>query len=187
MAHAHHHAISSAKRFGGSADDYLPIHNFLDATKSAWADHRHRAVLHHSYGIFLTEQTIGLQEEVRLLRRLIERIPRWLRSLLRIQLPNATPVVIRTSSGREVPIRVIAEQHIIEDCGFVPSLEDYLGEMPTQSWMVRGAVKLSRLVETEGVELPALDTLRPATRSVRRAKSRPSGRVATKPDNQTIL
>lgn len=165
MAHAYHHAISSAKRFGGSADDYLPIHNFLDATKSAWADHRHRAVLHHSYGIFLTEQTIGLLEEVRLLRRLIERIPRWLRSLLRIQVPNGTPVVIHTSSGREVPIRVIAEQHVIEDCGFVPSLEDYLGDMPKQSWMVRGAVKLSRITATEGVELPVLENARSALRS----------------------
>lgn len=175
MAHAHHHALSSAKRFGGAPDDYLPLHTFLDATKSAWADHRHRAVLHHSYGIFLTERVFGLQEEVRILRQLIDRIPRWMQSLLGIRVPNATPVTVRTSSGREVPIRVIAEQHIIEDCGFVPSLEDYLGEMPKQAWMVRGAMKLSRVLEREDGELPPLDSVRPPRRGVSRGSSADGG------------
>ncbi len=77
MAHPYHHAVTSARRHGGSPDDYLALHNFLDSSKSAWADHRHRAVLHHSYGVFITEQVFGLKEEVRLLRQALDRVPGW--------------------------------------------------------------------------------------------------------------
>jgi hypothetical protein len=147
VAHPHHHAISSARRFGGVPDDYLAVHNFLDSTKASWADHRHRAVLHHSYGIFLAEQMFGLREEVRILRRLLDRIPRWLQVMLGMRIPNASPVVMRVSSGRDVPIRQIAEQHVLEDCGFIPTLDDYLGGMPKKPWMYRGATRLQRQLE----------------------------------------
>ncbi len=51
------------------------------------------------------------------------------------------------SDGKEVFVRDIAEQHVLEDLGFIPSLSDWLREMPAQPWMA-GARKLPiRIVE----------------------------------------
>lgn len=41
---------------------------------------------------------------------------------------------IMNSDGREVSTRDVAEQHIIEDMGFLPSLEDWLDELPMAAW-----------------------------------------------------
>lgn len=60
MAHPHHHAISSARRFGGVPDDYIAIHNFFDESKQHIADFRHRALRHHTEGIFMAERIFGL-------------------------------------------------------------------------------------------------------------------------------
>ncbi len=49
MGKPHKHAESSAKTFGGTADDYLPIHLLLDSSKAAFADNRHRALTHNSW------------------------------------------------------------------------------------------------------------------------------------------
>lgn len=59
MAHPHHHALSSVKKWGGSVADYLPIHNFFDESKAHMADFRHRALRHHSEGIFMAEKIFG--------------------------------------------------------------------------------------------------------------------------------
>ena len=32
MAHPYHHALSSVKKWGGSVEDYLALHEFLDVT-----------------------------------------------------------------------------------------------------------------------------------------------------------
>lgn len=60
MAHSYIHAVSSARRFGGKPEDYLPLHNWFDATKAIAADFRHRALRHHSEGIFIAEQIFGV-------------------------------------------------------------------------------------------------------------------------------
>src|SRR5262245_59038006 len=60
MAHPMHHAESSAKKFGGKPEDYQAIHNWFDATKEIYADFRHRALRHHSQGIFECERVFGL-------------------------------------------------------------------------------------------------------------------------------
>jgi hypothetical protein len=59
VAHPLKHAESSAKRFGGSAEDYLAIHNWFDESKAFLADFRHRALRHHAEGIFLCERIFG--------------------------------------------------------------------------------------------------------------------------------
>jgi hypothetical protein len=59
MAHPWHHAISSQKKWGGEIEDYLFIHEWFDETKSHYGDPRHRALRHHSEGIFLCEQIFG--------------------------------------------------------------------------------------------------------------------------------
>lgn len=48
---------------------------------------------------------------------------------------------ITNSDGKEVFVRDIAEQHVLEDLGWIPSLSDWLREMPAQPWMA-GAKKL---------------------------------------------
>ena len=53
------HARTSAKVFGGAPEDYLAIHDWFDATKEAFADFRHRALRHHSQGIFEAERVFG--------------------------------------------------------------------------------------------------------------------------------
>jgi hypothetical protein len=60
MAHPLKHAQSSAKKFGGEAEDYLPIHKWFDESKAFLADFRHRALRHHAEGIFLCERIFGV-------------------------------------------------------------------------------------------------------------------------------
>jgi uncharacterized protein DUF6915 len=58
--HPIHHANTSVKIWGGTPEDYLPIHNWFDATKEVWADARHRALRHHAQGIFEAERVFGV-------------------------------------------------------------------------------------------------------------------------------
>lgn len=53
------HAKNSVKRYGGIIEDYMPIHDWFDSTKAAYANFGHRAVLHHTFGIYLCEQVFG--------------------------------------------------------------------------------------------------------------------------------
>ncbi|MBX3421771.1 MAG: hypothetical protein KF752_09480 [Pirellulaceae bacterium] len=39
------------------------------------------------------------------------------------------------STGRIVPIRFIGEQHVLEDCGWIPSAGDWLKNLHAQPWM----------------------------------------------------
>lgn len=59
MAHPYHHAQSSARRFGGVPADYEAIHTWFDATKELVPDFRHRALRHHTHGIFEAERVFG--------------------------------------------------------------------------------------------------------------------------------
>lgn len=53
------HAQSSARIWGGKPEDYLPIHDWFDETKKCMPDYRHRAIRHHSFGIFEAEKVFG--------------------------------------------------------------------------------------------------------------------------------
>jgi len=97
------HAKVSAKRFGGHPTDYMDIHNFIDQTKMAMPDIRHRAILHSAFGCYLVEQFFG-------------------------------PVMMN-SEGKEFSPRDVAEEHIIEDLGFIPTIERWLSGLPIQGWM----------------------------------------------------
>lgn len=97
------HSKSSVKKYGGVVEDYLPIHNFMDSTKIALPDARHRAVLHTAFGCFLVEQLFG--------------------------------VYIVNSQGKTVSTRDVAEDHIIEDLGFIPTMEHFLRNMKLEPWM----------------------------------------------------
>jgi len=45
--------------------------------------------------------------------------------------------VLTNSDGKEVPVRFIGEQHIMEDIGFIPTIADYLKEMNQTGWMYK--------------------------------------------------
>jgi hypothetical protein len=99
------HARISAKKFGGIPEDYIEIHDWFDSTKAHIPDARHRLVLHNAYGIFLCEQVFG---EI-------------------VQMPNGTfkrAPYITISTGKKVSVRDIAEQHVIDDLGCIPTLAD---------------------------------------------------------------
>lgn len=41
------------------------------------------------------------------------------------------------SSGRVIPTRWVGEQHVVEDCGFIPSLSDWCKQIQPAAWMNR--------------------------------------------------
>ena len=59
MADAYHHAVSSAKRWGGEPEDYLLIHSWFDGPKAIACDMRHRALRHHAEGVALSIDLFG--------------------------------------------------------------------------------------------------------------------------------
>lgn len=110
------HARISAKKFGGRPEDYIDIHEFIDSSKSAHADMRHRAILHSAFGIYITALVYGALEVQP--DGSIRRMP-----------------YITNSDGEHVQVRDIAEQHVIDDLGRIPSVGDYLKNMVLQQWM----------------------------------------------------
>ena len=60
MAHPHHHALSSVRKWGGAPEDYLALHSWFDESKSIVADFRHRALRHHAEGVFMLEKIFGV-------------------------------------------------------------------------------------------------------------------------------
>ena len=105
MAHSYHHAVSSARKWGGTPDDYIDIHTWFDRSKEILANFRHRALRHHAEGCFAAEQAFGR--------------------------------TITNSAGRIVPVRFVAEQHIIEDLGRIPSFADWARSIRPEPWMGR--------------------------------------------------
>jgi hypothetical protein len=47
---------------------------------------------------------------------------------------------ITNSDGREVSVRDVGEQHVLEDFGgrFIPSAQDYLEQIEFKDWMLKG-------------------------------------------------
>jgi hypothetical protein len=54
--------------------------------------------------------------------------------------------VITLSTGRQVPVRLIGEQHVKEDFGFIPSFADWVRAIRPEPWMGR-AQTLHKLVD----------------------------------------
>lgn len=44
---------------------------------------------------------------------------------------------ITNADGNSVPVRYIGEQHVMEDCGRIPSVADWLSTIQPEPWMVR--------------------------------------------------
>jgi hypothetical protein len=67
-------------------------------------------------------------------------------------------VKVTLSAGhiKEVPTRLIGEQHVIEDCGFIPKAWDYVQGMKKDLWMRKVGVKLDVNLEGEITEEKSL-------------------------------
>jgi hypothetical protein len=131
------HARNSVKRWGGQPEDYLEIHNFMDLSKSAHADMRHRAIFHNSLGPYVVERVFGIPFSK--LDELSKRFG-WgseereavLDLLREAKSERATSML--NSDGVRVQVRDVAEQHILEDLGRIPSLSHWLDNMQMQTW-----------------------------------------------------
>lgn len=135
MANPYHHACSSAKKWGGVPEDYQAIHDWFDASKELWADFRHRALRHHSQGIFECERVFGHAIRISGSKPL-----RWFERLVSF-------FGVKVKTGRKIPVRWIGEQHVKEDCGFIPSVQDWFQHIKPQRWMGEPPVKLERLLD----------------------------------------
>ena len=58
---------------------------------------------------------------------------------------------ITNSAGREVPVRSIAEQHILEDLGRIPSFADWVRNIRPEPWMGRVGTRLD-MIDANGQE-----------------------------------
>lgn len=116
-----HHAMSSARKHGGTWEQYIHIHNWFDETKAWVPDVRHRAFRHHAEGIFECEQKFGV----------------------------AIKVTLAEGVTKEVPVRLLGEQHVKEDCGFIPNAKDYVQGMKLEPWQRKVGTVIS--VDAKGV------------------------------------
>jgi len=56
---------------------------------------------------------------------------------------------ITNSEGKMVEVRQIAYDHIFEDCGFVPTLDDWLKHLQPQPWMMKADETRKKIKELE--------------------------------------
>jgi hypothetical protein len=114
------HAKSSARRYGGKPEDYLPIHDFMDSSKAHIADVRHRAIFHSSFGCYIVEKVFG--------------------------------TTLTNSDGKEYSVRDVAEDHIIEDLGRIPTVHEYFESMAIQPRMGGQSKAVRRAISFEEEE-----------------------------------
>lgn len=63
-------------------------------------------------------------------------------------------VYITNSLGKQIPVRPIAEQHILEDMGRIPTIKDYLDNMSTAGWMFKPGAgrELMKTIKQEALD-----------------------------------
>lgn len=108
------HAVSSAKKFGGIPEQYIDIHQWFDETKQYTGNWTHRALRHHAAGIEWCIKHFGHTIEAG-----------------------------RGLDLGDIPVKLIAEQHVIEDCGYIPTVQDWLQVLANNpaDWMLKVKTK----------------------------------------------
>lgn len=108
MANSYIHAQASARHFGGTPEDYIKIHEWIDQFKQTMGDVRHRSFLHHGKGPWMAQEVFGHYIEV---------------------------FDEKKQKKIKVMVRDIAENHIVEDLGWIPSPDDWAECMNCLVWM----------------------------------------------------
>ncbi|MFC9995774.1 DUF6915 family protein [Nocardia sp. NPDC127526] len=103
MAQSWIHAQASARHFGGAPEDYIAIHEWIDAFKAMVGDVTHRQYRHNSHGPWMAQEVFGR--------------------------------TITNSAGKQILVRDIAENHIVEDLGWLPSPADWSACLTCKVWM----------------------------------------------------
>lgn len=126
------HAISSAKKFGGVPEDYVEIHTFMDTSKGAIPDNRHRALTHTSW----------------FLSTILERV-------FGTHFKNSDG---RTIATRDIGEQHVLEDF---QGRFIPTAQDFLQVMDIQEWMNNGnkgtPPSHQRIAETRRTRVVDLD------------------------------
>lgn len=101
----HIHCRSSVKKFWWIEEDYMAIHDFIDCSKVAFGDNRHRALTHNNWFVFIVERVFG-----------------------------HTIINSRGNevSVREIAEQHILEDFKMK---FIPNVQDYLNLMMFPSWL----------------------------------------------------
>lgn len=109
MSKPYIHALSSARKFGGTPEDYIEIHNLMDSSKGVIADSRHRALTHTSWFLsVILEKIFG------------------------VTITNSAGRVV---SVRDIGEQHVLEDF---GGRFIPSAQDYLEGMEFHEWMLSG-------------------------------------------------
>jgi hypothetical protein len=103
------HAENSARLYGGTADDYIDIHNLLDSSKGAIPDDRHRTLTHNSW--FLSN---------------------ILELIFGVSRVNGAG---KRYSVRSIGEQHVLEDYGMR---FIPTAQDFLENMDYQDWMNNG-------------------------------------------------
>src|SRR4051812_16462628 len=116
------HARSSARRFGGVAEDYLGIHDLLDSSKSAFPDNRHRALTHNNWFFFIVERIYGHEINLTCTECGFKESDYIQPDAKRGPCDSCRERVALAASVRDV-----CEQHVLEDFGnkYIPTVSDY--------------------------------------------------------------
>ena len=109
MANPLVHSKSSVKLWGGSVEDYLPLHNKMDCSKKYYTDNRHRALTHNMFFIF--EVMIPIFGEY---------------------ITNSAGKLV---SVKDICEYHILEDY---GKRFIPNVSDFLDELEIKSWMANG-------------------------------------------------
>ncbi|HSE44254.1 MAG TPA: hypothetical protein VLA89_02885 [Gemmatimonadales bacterium] len=141
MSHPYFHAVSSARQFGGRPEDYQRIHDWFDESKKMIADVRHRALRHHTEGIFMCEAIFGTTIRLSTCKKCGEpESEHWLEG----------DENLHVFEPKLVPTRLVGEQHVREDMGFIPEVSAWLKGIKLEPWMMRSR-RLSQELEREVV------------------------------------
>lgn len=104
-----YHSESSVKKWGGKVEDYLPLHEKMDCSKSWIADNRHRVLTHTFFWV----------KEVML-------------PIFGSYITNSDGTKV---SVKDICERHILEDYKQK---FIPTPQDFIQEMEMKSWMQNG-------------------------------------------------
>lgn len=54
-------------------------------------------------------------------------------------------ITIKNSDGKDISVRDIAEQHVMDDLGFIPTIEKWFSNMEIEPWMMRQGTIIKKI------------------------------------------